>query len=199
MRMNPPRGMGGMGPQVGYNKRKGHGSHIEQNIDVIRASYNMERYPSALYYQSTVKLLPQSNIWCSNCQFMSKPNVWLPFIKGFHKNSYNVKPAAYKQYADNSPPLLKRNFGLAGPITLPLNVRGALIISLALTRAHPPLTSFLHVKYCLRTPTSRDKQRRNTHAAMSKSPPTHFPKNGARVGSMPFITLVLVNVIYCST
>lgn len=152
MRMNPPRGMGGMGPQVEFQTQK------EILVIQDKTSMALQRitiWNIILHPISTVQP-PCSHFQYSDCHFMSKPNVWLPFIKGFHKNSYNVKPTAYKQCADDSPPLLKRNFGWDSLIILPLNVRSILILCLALTRSHPLVMPVLQLQSIL-TPTYRDR------------------------------------------
>lgn len=58
-----------------------------------------------------------------------------------------------------------------------LNVWSALIISLALTKAHLLPAPVLLFKPYLLTPSTRgDKQRLDTQAALSKPPPTHFDR-----------------------
>lgn len=74
-----------------------------------------------------------------------------------------------KLHAGNPSSLLKRKSGSASLVTSPVNVRSALMISLALTRVHSLPTPDLHVKSYLPTPTYGGKQGRNTQTALSQN------------------------------
>lgn len=102
MRMNPPRGMGGMGPQVSNTK-----SSTKDCVDNVVTVYGV-------YCAPTVQL-PQTDLVLGAVIFLKKANFWLPFIKSVHKNSHNVKPTGYKLHANNLSSFLKRSFFLVAP------------------------------------------------------------------------------------
>lgn len=94
----------------------------------------------------------------------------MPFIRSGHKKNTmsNKRPII-------SPLYCREYAGSVSLTTLPLNVWSALIISLALTKAHLlPAPVLLFKPYLLTPSTWGDKQRLDTQAALSKPPPTHF-------------------------
>lgn len=109
MRMNPPRGMGGMGPQVSNGSVTGTQNQAQRTM-LIKLSQCMASFSSARVLRPRCAAATQTDLVLGAVIFLNKANFWLPFVKSVHKNSRNVKPTGYKLHANTLSPFLKRSF-----------------------------------------------------------------------------------------
>lgn len=112
MRMNPPRGMGGMGPQVSNRFITGTQNQAQRAVLIKLSQCRTASFSSTSVLRSHCAAATQPDLVLSAVIFLKKPTFGHPSLKS---SSHNVKPTGYKLHANNLSSFLKRSFFLVAP------------------------------------------------------------------------------------